>query len=37
MGHSKKYNIPPETIIGFLSGLGYNKMKKVASDMVFIK
>ena len=37
MGHSKKYNINPETIIGFLAGLGYNKMKQVASDLIFIK
>lgn len=37
MGHSKKFNIPPETIIHFLAGLGYDKMKQVASDMIFIK
>jgi len=37
LGHSKKYNISPETIVDFLSGLGYNKMKQVASDMIFIQ
>jgi len=37
LGHSKKYNIPPETIIHFLAGLGYFKMKQVESDIIFIK
>lgn len=37
LDHGNKFGISQQTILNVLSSLGYNKMKKVASDMIFIK
>ena len=35
LDHGNKFGIAQQTIMNFLASLGYNKIKKVASDMIF--
>ena len=35
LNHGEKYGWSKQNILGFLSGLGYNSMKEVGSDMMF--
>lgn len=35
LDHGEKYGWTKQNILGFLSGLGYNNMKQVGSDMMF--
>lgn len=37
LDHGNRFGISQQTIMNFLASLGYNKMKKVASDMIFKK
>jgi FkbM family methyltransferase len=37
LDHGNKFGISQQTIMNVLSSLGYNKMKQVASDMIFKK
>jgi FkbM family methyltransferase len=37
LDHGNRFGIAQQTIMNVLAGLGYNKMKKVASDMIFKK
>jgi FkbM family methyltransferase len=37
LDHGNRFGITQQTIINLLSSLGYNKMKQVASDMIFKK
>ena len=37
LDHGNKFGISQQTIMNVLGGLGYTKMKKVASDMIFKK
>jgi hypothetical protein len=35
LDHGEKYGWTKQNILGFLSGLGYNNMKQIGSDMMF--